>query len=277
MRIESAVLFWNPLGGKNLKEGLLLLALARHAHLSTEKIKNYPEIEKALRKHLAQGKRLFLISGGDGTISAFLTAYFRELKPPEIEIAVLPGGTNNLIAWDVARPFNQLKIFKAFLSHQRPRMLKRKALRIEPGKFFGMFCAAGLLAEGTFLYNELRKKEGVKGMKNILKVIAKLGKRGLRRELPLLVEPQSLVYAPETAMFTTLERLFIPLFPFPKVRNCREIKGGIFPQKLIPFKTFCTPKVRIHTPAIALDGEMIKSSDNVFELTTTKELTFLKW
>ncbi|AEH45931.1 diacylglycerol kinase catalytic region [Thermodesulfatator indicus DSM 15286] len=276
-RLKKAVLLWNPSAGKNLKEGLLLYALAKQAGLAQAPVKNYQEIEEALLNYSREGKRHFIVSGGDGTISAFITAYLRHLPDQEIALTVLPGGTNNLIAWDVSRPFRQVKIFMNFLKAKKPLILKRRALKVIPGNYYGLFCAAGLLAEGTFFYNVLRKKEGIRGLKNIFKVVRKTFKKGLKREIPLIVETNSLVYFPETAMLTTLNKLFIPLKPFKKVSNCPKIKIGLFPRKIVPFKTLCEEEVRLHTPGIALDGEEIESPANLFKINVTKEITFLKW
>ncbi|OAG26788.1 hypothetical protein TH606_10470 [Thermodesulfatator autotrophicus] len=274
---DQVALVWNPRGGKNLKEGLILMALARQAGLTEVIVKDYSEIETTLKSLIAQGKKHFLVSGGDGTVSAFLTAYFRNFPEKEVYLTVLPGGTNNLIAWDVSRPFGQLRIFKFFLTQKTPKVLKRKVLKIIPGEYYGLFCAAGLLAEGTFLYNILRKKKGIRGLKNISQVIAETIKKGFKREMPLIVETNSLVYFPETAMLTTLNRLFIPLKPFPRVNKCSQIKIGLFPRKIIPFKTFCEREVRLHTPGIALDGEEIESPANLFKIILAGEITFLKW
>jgi len=273
-RIAEAGLVINPTSGRNLREANLLLALAHHAGLDYAEGRDFESLKEATSTLLAQKKKILLVSGGDGTFSAVLTACLRARRLPVL--AVLPGGTTNLIAWDVSRPKGQLKIFRHFLAGKPPAVKIRRALKIKSYEIYGMFCAAGMLAEGIRRYNLNRQERGLRGLKNALPVTGSLLKevffRG-RPGLPLNTSPAA-PFRLNTVMVTTLEKVFLPLKPF--VSRCPYLKVGFFPEKLLPFKVSCLPEIELKSSTLAVDGEIL-TGQATFTVETGPEVIFYRW
>jgi len=270
--LKEAALILNPLGGKNLREAPLLFALAKHVGLEVKIVKDFWEIEQTIEK-LVFSKRILLVSGGDGTISAVLTACFRKKKVPAL--AILPGGTTNLIAWDVSRPSGQLRSFQRFLKGFPPRIKKRKVLKIWPPNLYSMFCGAGLLAEGVKLYNKRRSQKGLRGLRNALPVALQVLTKGLPspKQWPRLKSyPRKI----PIIMITTLERVFLPIQSFLK-KPCPDIKVGIFARTFIPFSVLCEKEIELETYTLAVDGELVESKEGRFVIQSTEEIEFFSW
>ncbi len=270
--LEEAGLILNPLGGKNLREAPFLLALANHVGLEVKVARNFKEITRATREFLP-AKKLLLVSGGDGTVSAVLTASLQAGSPPRV--VVLPGGTTNLIAWDVSRPRGQLKIFERFLKKLPPKIKKRRVLRILPANLYCMFCGAGLLAEGVRLYNKRRQEKGLRGLRNALPVTFWTFIKGLRAtdDLPVLTGVERRA---ATVMLTTLEKVFLPVKLFLK-EPCPAVKVGLFPRTIFPFSVLCETEVELKARFLAVDGELLESKERRFVIQTTEEVEFLSW
>jgi len=271
--LKDAGLILNPKGGKNTKEAFLLLAFAKHAGLEIRLGSNFKELLYATEKLLSLSKKILFISGGDGTVSAVLTACLRKGRKPAF--AVLPGGTTNLIAWDVSRPRGQLSIFQRFLKGFPPLVRERKALRIEPHGLYGLFCGAGLLAEGVRLYNLRRIRSGKRGLKNALPVTLRLLLKGVKngRESLIFGSPPQKAQA---AIFTTLEKVFVSLRPFFQ-KPCAEIKVGLFPRTILPLFVSCEEKIALRTEILALDGEIIENKGVPFIIKAADRVVFYTW
>ncbi len=164
----------NPLGGRNRSCCTRLLSTAARLFDLVRQVYGPRDIESALRDFAGRGIDFIIISGGDGTIQAALTVLFRErpfASPPFL--AVLPGGTTNLIAGDVGIPGNQEKAMKRLygflenqdLSHEGIKMkcVKRPVMRLGiPGARdeYGMFLgAAGIERAVRFFQEHIRKRK----------------------------------------------------------------------------------------------------------------------
>ena len=268
-RLAQAALILNPTSGRNQKEAPKVLALANQAGLTWALVKTFAEIERETLRLLETGKRHLLVSGGDGTVSGVLTVCLRAGEKPLV--SVLPGGTTNLIAWDVSRPSGQLKILENFLTGAPGVFLTRRLVRVKPKEVYGLFGGAGLIAQGVARYNERRVKEGLLGLRNALPVALRLLKEGA----PGAKLKARSFFEAAAVLVTTLERVFLPVAPFLQ-KPCPSLKVGLFPRRLFPFKVLCLPRLELLSPLFALDGEILRAEDG-FVIETTEEITFARW
>lgn len=92
----------NTNSGGNRKGLDRVVAAARALELPHVLTRDVQEIEPALRQLAASGTRILVVNGGDGTIQAVLSALRRQpIFAEEPILAVLPGGTTNMIHRDV--------------------------------------------------------------------------------------------------------------------------------------------------------------------------------
>ncbi|NPA94280.1 MAG: hypothetical protein GXO58_02490 [Thermodesulfobacteria bacterium] len=168
-RRENVGIILNPLGGGNrakasaVKRGLEELGEVIEASTPGE-------ILKALCDFSASSKGWLIISGGDGTVQMVLTALFQ--KRPYFylpRLAILPGGTTNLIAMDVGprgsqeRAISRLK--REYFKEGSGRVVLERRhvirLRSEASDIrYGMFIGGGLVSQGVrFFEKSFRKKE----------------------------------------------------------------------------------------------------------------------
>lgn len=228
----------NPLGGRNRRQGAALLSMARLLFDPVREVEGPRDIKSALEDFAAKGVDLLVISGGDGTVQAALTVIFRERpfdSPPRL--AVLPGGTTNLIAKDVGVQGSQQRAIKRlheFVGNSSRkgvpaaglRPVKRPVMRLRaPGirEEFGMFLGSAGICRAVKFFQDRVRKRGLGGRAAILISALSLfwnhvsgpGEKAQGNGTSVRIDGRPL---PERDLFivlsTTLERLFLGLRPF---------------------------------------------------------------
>lgn len=92
----------NTTSGRNRKELDRVVAAARVLGLPHALTREVREIEPALRHLAASGSKMLAVNGGDGTLHAVLSVLRRQpIFDQEPLLAILPGGTTNMIHRDV--------------------------------------------------------------------------------------------------------------------------------------------------------------------------------
>jgi len=224
----------NPLSGRNRrKPDLFQEILARFPDVSCAEVNTPSDILEAL-KTFAQGQvDCVVVNGGDGTIQAALGALFHH-QPFEVmpRLAVVPGGTSNLIAGDVGlgkfAPNTLEQLFRnATSSAPQLSIESRPILRIrfpeEREPLHGMFFGAGAIYHGTQLGLQTKQSIGRFGewgagliMLKFLLALATGSRKGLNpisvRVTAGEVGPLEQEYL--VLMVTTLDRLFLGMKPF---------------------------------------------------------------
>jgi diacylglycerol kinase (ATP) len=154
IRRKTAMLT-NPLGGYNLRHGGAVTALAEQAGVVVREGRKPDEIVAALRELSAGEPELLIVNGGDGTVSAVARALRQErIFAKEPVLALLRGGSTNMIQTDVGLRGKPLRAIQRLLSHlgdgvREDRIRHRAPLRVRCEgsdlEEYGFFWGAGAL------------------------------------------------------------------------------------------------------------------------------------
>ncbi|MFQ5664811.1 MAG: diacylglycerol/lipid kinase family protein [Candidatus Binatia bacterium] len=151
----------NPASGRNLRSNgfqSILRAMGGTPGVPHYEVEQPADIEAATGRLAREGSEIIVVNGGDGTVQAVLTALFRE---PHLErfplLAVLPGGTTNMIAGDVGTGQRPIRALEHLLGSARSGRLdgvvvRRAVMRVDvtpsAEPIFGMFFGAGAIYHG---------------------------------------------------------------------------------------------------------------------------------
>ncbi len=226
-------------------------------------------------------------------MAAVLT-FCLELSPKDRPfLTPLAGGTTNLIAWDLDKGLPE-RVFRALFSGKAPRWQKRWVLRLNPPGDCGMFLGGGLIAEGVARFRERRERE-LNPWEGLTFVPLNLWRQKTRNLLYLETKEHGQKGPFWAFLVTTMERLFGTIDPLPgcSLQNLRALAlkrksalwRGLFnlwqgrspedPARGI--YSFCTQRIVIYTPELALDGEIYTSSSGCFTVELAGEVDFLTW
>ena len=141
MPTTRGALFFNPTSGARLPdaEQRALHEAAREGGLEVIAIERDLNVAAAVRERIAQGKKLFVAAGGDGTINAVLQAVVHT----EAELGVVPIGTFNHFARDLSLPLTWRDALAVALSG---RVIQVDAARVND-RFFVNNLSMGLYPE----------------------------------------------------------------------------------------------------------------------------------
>ncbi len=224
----------NPLGGINRRRGPGLMEAARSRFDLVRRVITPAEISAALEDFSRKGVDLVVISGGDGTVQATITALFVNRPFDHLPmLAVLAGGTTNLIAGDVGVSGNQeenLRSLREFLDSRDCKGgisgVKRHVLRLrQPGRpdEYGMFLGAAGISRAVRFFKEHLGSMGFPGRIAVPMAVlhflwtnlSRPCKKPDRGETTVRADGRSI---PEgkflLVLVTTLERLFLGIRPF---------------------------------------------------------------
>lgn len=197
------------------------------------------DVSNVLAEFAEKSVSVLAISGGDGTVSRVITHLFAE-NPFAVMpvIAILRGGTANMIAGDVGSPGNvaaALQRLCHWLENGAGQILlqSRPVLRVQPGAdqpdHYGMFFGAGAVVQGIEYTNENIHSRGLKTELSLgLGLLRSMW--GIARQDPRFISPVSIatgingnaVGSPESIVMTlvsSLERLFLNMHPYWGERN----------------------------------------------------------
>jgi hypothetical protein len=221
----------NPRSGRNRRGAGLSATCGSAADLLRAAGSTQAEISRALSSFAKEGVECLVVSGGDGTVQAVLTALHRDraFSPPPL-LALVPGGTANMIAGDVGlrgRPTAALRRLLAWARDpERPTaMVERPVLRVEPAPgaepMFGMCFGAGALYHGTRYCVGRLHPVGVRGsfaaaLTVVRYVVAVLAGRGVPSvEVTRTVDDRPAERGELLLLLaTTLDRLLLGVWPF---------------------------------------------------------------
>ena len=199
------------------------------------RVANQPgEISKILAEFGADSVNVLAISGGDGTVSKVLTHLFAERPFATMPvIAILRGGTANMIAGDVGSPGGvapALQRLSQWIDNGAGRihLQSRPVLRVQPGgnqpAHYGMFFGAGAVVQGIEYTNENIHSRGLKtefslGL-GLVRSMWGIARRDLRFIRPVNISigiDGKTIAPPESIVITLvsgLERLFLNMHPY---------------------------------------------------------------
>lgn len=141
---KSVSVIFNPVSGKSDPEQRkkeISDALAEHGYtcqyLETTKDENGDGLAK---KAIADGVKLLVVSGGDGTVMEVLSAVIGT----DIPVAVLPAGTGNLLSVNLGIPTTVPEAVHVALSG---RLYKLDLAKTGDGKYFAIMGGVGMDAQ----------------------------------------------------------------------------------------------------------------------------------
>ena len=225
----------NPRSRRNKKHLDEIIQAVSNCSRTHYRVVDQPgDISKVLAEFAAESVNLLAISGGDGTVSRILTHLYAE-RPFETMpvIAILRGGTANMIAGDVGSPgsvASALQRLRVWIENGAGQILlqSRPVLRVQPGEgqpdHYGMFFGAGAVVQGIEYTNENIHSRGLKSEFSLgLGLVRSMW--GIARQDPRFIRPVHIaigvdgntVAPPESIVMTLvsgLERLFLNMHPY---------------------------------------------------------------
>lgn len=226
----------NPLSWRNSHKNTLqsvISILSGHGHVPHHEADRPEDIQEATRALLEVESELIIVNGGDGTVQAVLTGLFTNPTEKMPLLAILPGGTTNMIAGDVGAGRDPLAVLQGLLSSARSGRLKgamaeRAVFRAEVAAgadpIFAMFFGAGAVYHGIRFCRSRIETMGVRGETGpglaLAVVIAKVlfGQGGALfppLHLQGRIDGKPIASHPLLGMLvSTLDRLFLGLRPF---------------------------------------------------------------
>ncbi|QQS12694.1 MAG: acylglycerol kinase family protein [Rhodospirillales bacterium] len=212
--------------------GELRALIERSPEVMARETTGRAEAAAALREMDAAGVEALAVAGGDGTLHNVFHLLFNEgarRTPPPI--AVLPGGTTNMIGYDIGAARKPAKELKRLLARLRAGelaagMVRRRLIALRTGPdavpAYGLFGGAAGVYQGTMLSRKSVNKVGLRDAAGPLAGL--LGLVG-----PLLlgrnpVDPASAIVTHDGVVedrrdyiaiaVSTMERLIMGLTPF---------------------------------------------------------------
>ncbi|HTR04667.1 MAG TPA: diacylglycerol kinase family protein [Thermoanaerobaculia bacterium] len=159
--MKRGVLVYNPTAGQRDRRGAMSALIDRQRRRGLELV-NAPtsgpgDATEIVRTFVPRGLDVVAVCGGDGTISEAAWG----LKDSEVPLAVLPGGTSNVLAIELGIPTNLARA-EALLHEGRPHVLR---LAHADGRPFLLWAGAGLdarvMANMRFAWKRLLGRTGI--------------------------------------------------------------------------------------------------------------------
>jgi len=166
----------NPLSFRNKRRHALPAIrdiLRAHAWAAHHEVHQPEEIIAATRALVEAGSELIVVNGGDGTVQAVLTGLFGDGPPSTLPLlAVLPGGTTNMVAADVGAMKNSVLALQRILGAARAGRIggtavQRPIMRVEiaPGAppIYSLFFGTGAIYHGIKFCRQYVATLGLRG------------------------------------------------------------------------------------------------------------------
>ncbi len=224
----------NTKSGRNRSSMAMVEALlAAHPNVAVQRTDNAHAVQSALATLARRGVNVLAVNGGDGSLQAVLNVLLHDSSPFERRplLAILPGGTTNMIAYDVGSHRKAGEELKRLLARLDAGTLVESVLlrpvieltggdatHIAHGFFFG---AAGVY-DGTLSNRKsVDAMGGRDGVGPAWRLLATAGKVLVGRDpfdatpIRLTVDGKTLAERPYLAVLgATMERLSMGLKPF---------------------------------------------------------------
>jgi diacylglycerol kinase (ATP) len=163
-RFRKAVLLYNPVSGGHTDRAAQIKAVAEILRpiadeFIVEPTRHAGSGEQQARVAVLAGCDLVIAAGGDGTIFEILQG----VATTDVTLAVLPFGTGNVLAVDLALPFDPIASARLLLDYEPRRIAVGKIVSAgrEP-KYFTVAAGVGVHAE--LIYNSgtaAKKRTGI--------------------------------------------------------------------------------------------------------------------
>jgi hypothetical protein len=224
-------LLHNPRSGRGRAGDGLREILAGTPGPGAHSVSTPADVAAALARCADGGTDVVVVSGGDGTVQAVLTALFRRRPFDTLPaLAVMPSGTANMIAGDVGlrggRPAALRRVLAWAADPERAgAVAERAVIRVQaaPGAepVSGMFFGAGALHEGTHYCLQRLHPLGIRGQLAPAVTVARYALAAVaRRPMPAVGVATAVDGEPLEAgrrllvLVTTLQHLVLGLRPF---------------------------------------------------------------
>ena len=233
-KVPRVGLISNPLSGGNRK-GLHVIRglLARQPQVCHLEASTPSETGGALAEFARREVDVVAVNGGDGTVHAVLTEFFRHPWPGQAPVfALLRAGTASMIARDVGLSGSRQVALNKLLQwgsdgRSRAAVVQRPILKVEgtlhQKPLYGMFFGAAGICQGIRFCLDRVHTKGVRGQLAAGGTLARLLVAAVRRDRSLLF-PVSVEVALDGGLqeerefllilVSTLERLFLGIRPY---------------------------------------------------------------
>jgi diacylglycerol kinase (ATP) len=228
--LKAGVLI-NPMSHRNLKDLADLSKITDEFRVLERRVVTPEDLAIALAHFAHNNVNLIVISGGDGTVQAVLTALFHKGFFDTLPLlAVLRGGTTNMTAGDIGISGNQVRALRHLLrwaktGYDNVIVEKRAVMRLEIpgiGVRYGMFFAAGGICQGMQYYQQRLYKRGLCGLPGICLTLMWYMLFAVTRSRnihPIAIQAllDNRPFAEKEVLFlaiTTLNRLLFGIWPF---------------------------------------------------------------
>ena len=151
----------NPLSFRNKRRHMLpaiMDVLRAHPWVPHHEVDRPEDIIAATRALVDSGSELIVVNGGDGTVQAVLTGLFGDGPPDTLPLlAVLPGGTTNMVAADVGAMMRPVPALQRVLDAARngrlggtavQRPVMRAEIAPDAPPVYSMFFGTGAIYHG---------------------------------------------------------------------------------------------------------------------------------
>ncbi|MBX3024842.1 acylglycerol kinase family protein [bacterium] len=166
----------NPLSFRNRRRHVLpalLDVLRDHPWVAHHEVHQPEEIVAATQTLLGDGCELIVVNGGDGTVQAVLTGLFSHRPVDGLPLlAVLPGGTTNMVAADIGAMSRPVATLQRVLATARAGCLRgdavqRPVMRVEitpeTPPIYSMFFGTGAIYHGIRFCRQYVATLGLRG------------------------------------------------------------------------------------------------------------------
>jgi len=207
--------------------------LAQHPHIPVERPAAPDATAAALATLAARGVNLLAICGGDGTVQQVLNVILEPGSPfAELPLlAVLPGGTTNMIAHDINEANRPAAVLEKILGHLSGELsgdaiAERPVMRLTggdaPAPAYGLFFGAAGIHEATMQNRGSVDAVGLRdGFGPGLRLLAVLFKIAIGRDpfaaVPMRIAIDGRPYGEKPCVAilgTTMNKLSLGLMPF---------------------------------------------------------------
>ena len=160
----------NPTSGRNRRLLERVRAWTKATGAEAREVADLDSIREATAALRTHGLDLLAVNGGDGTAQGVLTELL-STPGPLPQLALLPGGTTNMSAYDLNRARRLEKALvrlaeQAALPPQQRRTTGRPLVRVEaPGLVpqYGFFLATGVILRGMRHFRDFVGSHGLRG------------------------------------------------------------------------------------------------------------------
>jgi YegS/Rv2252/BmrU family lipid kinase len=169
--IHNAVLIYNPTAGRNVAKRVHHLEDARRilgkAGIATDlhATSAAGDATQLASQAVREGREMIIVCGGDGTMNEVVNGMAAEPAGPHVPLALLPGGTANILAKELQLPWNIPRAAELLLRGTLKKIALGVAVPLEnqcAQRYF--ICVAGAGPDGEIVHAvnpEIKRRAGI--------------------------------------------------------------------------------------------------------------------